>query len=119
MTVLTELLETWFSPVGLVTLLFASGLLASAFHRESRMGRRLVSSGAGLYLLFLLTPLSEVLYANLEHTYPPMLHPDPSVRTIVVLSGYGEDFPFLPVTSKLTGETIPRNITGTCDLTAR
>jgi len=108
MTVLTELLETCFSPVGLVTLLLASGLVASAFRRESRMGRHLVSSGAGLYLLFLLTPLSEVLYANLEHAYPPMLHPDPSVRTIVVLSGYGEDFPFLPVTSKLTGEMIPR-----------
>jgi uncharacterized SAM-binding protein YcdF (DUF218 family) len=26
----------------------------------------------------------------------------------VVLSGYGEDLPFLPVTSKLTGEMIPR-----------
>jgi uncharacterized SAM-binding protein YcdF (DUF218 family) len=112
MTVLAELLETWFSPIGLVTLLFASGLLASAFRRESRMGRRLVSSGAGLYLLFLLTPLAEVLYANLEHAYPPMLHPDPSVRTIVVLSGFGEDFPFLPVTSKLTGEAIPRMAEG-------
>jgi len=112
MTVLTGLLETWFSPIGLVTLLVASGLVVSAFRRESRMGRRLASSGAGLYLLFLLTPLAEVLYANLEHAYPPMLHPDSSVRTIVVLSGFGEDFPFLPVTSKLTGETIPRMAEG-------
>ena len=84
----------------------------SAFRSQSRMGCRLVWSGAGLYLVFLLTPLAEVLYANLEHPYPPILHPDPSVRTIVVLSGYGEDFHFLPVTSKLVGETIPRMVEG-------
>jgi uncharacterized SAM-binding protein YcdF (DUF218 family) len=112
MTSLKELPEICFSPVGLMTILFASGILVSAFRRESRMGRRLVSSGAGLYLVFLLTPLAEVLYANLEHPYPPMLHADASVRTIVVLSGYGEDLPFLPVTSKLTGEMIPRMVEG-------
>ena len=112
MTVLAWLLETWLSPIGLMTFLVASGLLVSASRPESRMGRRLVFSGAGLYLIFLLTPLTEVLYANLEHPYPPMLHPDPSVRTIVVLSGYGEDLPFLPVTSKLTEETIPRMVEG-------
>jgi uncharacterized SAM-binding protein YcdF (DUF218 family) len=112
MTTLAELLETCFSPIGLMTILFASGLLVSAFRRQSRMGRHLIWSGAGLYLVFLLTPLAEALYANLEHPFPPMLHPDASVRTIVVLSGYGEDFPFLPVTSKLARETIQRMVEG-------
>jgi uncharacterized SAM-binding protein YcdF (DUF218 family) len=95
-----------------VTILFGSGILVNALRRQSRIGCRLVSSGAGLFLVFLLTPLAEVLYANLEHPYPPMLHPNASVRTIVVLSGYGEDLPFLPVTSKLTGEMIPRMAEG-------
>jgi uncharacterized SAM-binding protein YcdF (DUF218 family) len=112
MTSLKELLETCLSPVGLVTILFGSGILVNAFQRQSRMGRRLVWSGVGLYLVFLLTPLAEVLYANLEHPYPPMLHPDASVRIIVVLSGYGEDFSFLPVTSKLSVETISRMAEG-------
>jgi uncharacterized SAM-binding protein YcdF (DUF218 family) len=112
MTSLKGLLAICFSPVGLMTILFASGILVNAFRRESRMGRRLVSSGVGLYLVFLLTPLAEVLYANLEHPNPPMLHPDASARTIVVLSGYGEDFPSLPVTSKISVETISRMVEG-------
>jgi uncharacterized SAM-binding protein YcdF (DUF218 family) len=112
MTSLKQMLEACISPVGLMTILFASGILVSAFRRQSRMGHRLVWSGAGLYLVFLLTPLAEVLYANLEHPYPSILHPDASVRTIVVMSGYGEDSPLLPVTSKLTGEMIPRLVEG-------
>lgn len=108
MSTAKALLDAWFSPIGLITLLLASGLLVSAFRRESRVGRRLAWSGIGLFLLFVLTPLAEVLCATLEHAHPPMLRPDRSVRTIVVLSGSGEDLPFLPVTSKLTGETIPR-----------
>ncbi len=112
MTSLQGLLEACFSPVGFMTVLFASGILVNAFRRQSRLGHRLVWSGVGLYLVFLLTPLAEVLYVNLEHPYPPMLHPDASVRTIVVLSGYGEDIPFLPVTSQLGVETISRMAEG-------
>jgi len=112
MTSLKSLLEACFSPVGLVTILFASGILVRAFRGQSRMGHHLVWSGAGLFLVFLLTPLAELLYANLEYPYPPMLHPDASARTIVVLSGYGEDDPFLPVTSKLSAETISRMAEG-------
>jgi hypothetical protein len=70
MSVLKDFIVACFSPVGLMTILFASGLLLHAFRRESRMGRHLMVSGAGLYLMFLLTPLAEVLYANLEHPYP-------------------------------------------------
>ena len=108
MTSLKRILEISFSPIGLVTILFVSGILVNAFRRQSAAGYHLLWSGAALFLVFLLTPLAEVLYANLEHPYPPMLHPDASARTIVVLSEYGEDFPGLPVTSKLSAETISR-----------
>ena len=112
MTSLNGVLATCISPVGIMTILFVSGILVNALRRQSHMGHYLVWSGVGLYLIFLLTPLAEVLYANLEHPYPSMLHPDASVRTIVVLSGYGEDLPSLPVTSKLSADTISRVVEG-------
>jgi uncharacterized SAM-binding protein YcdF (DUF218 family) len=103
-----ELIELWLSPTGLLAVLFAVGLGASAIRRRSPLGRRLLCTGAGLYLLFVMTPLAEVVYLGLERCCPPMLAPDPSVRTVVVLAGYGEDLTFLPITSRLTGEVIPR-----------
>jgi uncharacterized SAM-binding protein YcdF (DUF218 family) len=112
MTRLKDLLEICSSPVGLMTILFVAGVLVRMVRRQSRLGPRLVWSGAGLYLVFLLTPLAEVLYAKLEHPYPPMLRPDASVRNVVVLSGYGEDIAFLPVTSKLSVETVARMVEG-------
>ena len=108
MSMLKEFVVACFSPVGLVTILFVAGLLLHAFRRDWRIGLRLVATGAGLYLVFVLTPLAEALYANLEHPYPPMLKADASARAVVVLAAYGEDMPSLPVTSKLTGEMIPR-----------
>jgi len=110
MTSLKGMLEACFSPIGLVAILFASGIVLNAFRRRSDIGFRLLWSGAGLFLVFLLTPLAEVLYANLEHPYPAMLNPGASVRTIVVLAESGEDFPFLPVTNKLGAETISRMV---------
>ena len=109
---LKALLEVFSSPVGLMTILFVSGILVRVFRPQSRMGYRLVWSGVGLYLVFLMTPLAEILFVNLERPYASMLHPDASVRTIVVLSAYGEDSPFLPVTHKLTVETISRMVEG-------
>jgi len=108
MDILKNLLETWFSPLGILATLFVLGLFLSAFRRQSRMGHRLVWSGAGMYLIFVITPLAEVVYANLEHPYPSMLHPDAAVRTVVVLVGYGEDLPFLSVTSKPSVEAVSR-----------
>jgi uncharacterized SAM-binding protein YcdF (DUF218 family) len=108
MSMLKDFVVACFSPVGLITVLFVAGLLLRLFRREWRVGGRMLAAGAGLYLLLVLTPLSEALYANLEHPYPPMLKADASARTVVVLAAYGEDMPFLPVTSKLTGEMIPR-----------
>lgn len=114
MTILKELLEACFSPIGVIAVLLAAGLLATRFRRQSRVGRRLVWGGVWLYIAFVFTPLAEVLVSNLERPFPPMLHPDASAgaRTIVVLSAYGEDHPFLPVTSEISGETISRIVEG-------
>ena len=114
MTILKRSIEICLSPIGIMTLLFLAGLIVTATRRTSRMGRRLIWGGVWLYLIFLFTPLAEVLVSNLERPVPPMLHPDTSagIRAIVVLSGYGEDYSFLPVTSRLSGETIARMVEG-------
>jgi uncharacterized SAM-binding protein YcdF (DUF218 family) len=113
-TFLKRLTEACFSPVGLMTLSFAAGLLIRVTHRSSRLGRRLLWSGACLYLISLFTPLAEVVVANLERPYPPMMHPDVSsgIRSIVILSAYGEDHSFLSATSRLYGESIARMVEG-------
>ncbi len=110
MIFLKKSIEIVFSPIGIMTICFAAGMTLSTVTRHTRMGRRLIWGGVWLYLAFLFTPLAEILVANLERPFPPMLHPDPraGIRTIVVLSGYGEEFPALPVTSKLSGETVAR-----------
>lgn len=114
MTIFKRLIESCFSPIGVMTLLFIAGFVATRLRRQSRLGCRMIGCGAGLYLLFLFTPISEVLVAGLERPFSAVLHPDAStgIRTVVVLSGYGEDFSFLPATSKLAGDTISRMVEG-------
>jgi uncharacterized SAM-binding protein YcdF (DUF218 family) len=104
--------ETFSSPVGLITILFLSGILLGLIRHQSHIGNRLVWAGAGLYLVFLMTPLAEVSFGSLERPFPSMLHPDPSVRTIVVLGAFGEESPMLPVTHKLNAESILRMVEG-------
>jgi uncharacterized SAM-binding protein YcdF (DUF218 family) len=113
-TFLKRMTEACFSPVGWITLSLAAGLLFRVIPRFSRLGRRLIGSGACLYLIFLFTPLAELVVANLERSYPPMMHPDVSsgIRSIVILSAYGEDHSFLPATNRLYGETIARMVEG-------
>ena len=114
MAILKETLEACFSPIGVMVILLVAGFLATRFRRQSRMGRRLVWGGVWLYIAFVVTPLAEVLVSNLERPFSPMLHPDASAgaQTIVILSGYGKDYPSLPVTSKISGETISRIVEG-------
>jgi uncharacterized SAM-binding protein YcdF (DUF218 family) len=99
MTDLKQWLEACFSPIGIMTLSFLAGTITLAFRRTSRLGRRLVGCGIGLYLVCVFTPAAELVIAGLERPYPPVLHADASagIRTIVVLSSYGEKIPAIPV----------------------
>jgi uncharacterized SAM-binding protein YcdF (DUF218 family) len=114
MTVVKRLIETCLSPIGIMTFLFLFGLLFGRLRRKSSLGRRMIWCGVWLYLVFLLFPIAEILIANLERPFPPVLRPDAGagVRHVVVLSGYGEDHSFLPATSKLAGDTISRMAEG-------
>jgi uncharacterized SAM-binding protein YcdF (DUF218 family) len=96
------------SPQGIVIILMGAGVLWQVIRRNSRVGRRLLLSGAVLYLVFVLTPVSELAILFLERQYPPMLLPpgSPKLDRIVVLSGYGEEHSSFPVTSNVTEETV-------------
>jgi hypothetical protein len=74
---LTPLAEI-FSPVGIVVVLLTAGIVLHFTQKHSRLGHRLLISGAVLYLVFVFTPLSEILILNLERQFPPMLVPPES-----------------------------------------
>jgi uncharacterized SAM-binding protein YcdF (DUF218 family) len=114
MTTLKRALEFCLSPVGLLTILLVVGLMMTAYRKTAKSGRRLVWAGVWVFLLFLLTPLAEVLTANLERPFPPVEHVDGNagIRHVVVLSSYGEDRPGVPVTSALWPDTLSRVVEG-------
>ena len=103
-----------FSPAGIVVTLLTAGIVLHFTRKHSRLGHRLLISGAVLYLVFVFTPLSEILILNLERQFPPMLLPPtlPQMDRIVVLSGYGEEHPAFPVTSNVSEETVYSMVEG-------
>jgi uncharacterized SAM-binding protein YcdF (DUF218 family) len=107
-------LELAFSPLGIMTLLMAGGVVLARVRRKSRWGRRLLVAGALLFLLFTFAPLAEFLIRGLERNYAPLLSPPTSapIRHIVVLSAYGEDHPAFPVTSNVSDQTLCRLVEG-------
>jgi uncharacterized SAM-binding protein YcdF (DUF218 family) len=105
-------LEACLSPAGLTSLLLASGILVISLRRTSRIGPRILGIGSAMFLAIVATPFAELVYARLEHFHAPMLHADPSAKAVVVLAGYGENLAQLPVTSKLSVETIARTVEG-------
>ena len=110
MELIRKLAELTFSPVGIMTILTATGLSLSVFRRRSRSGRRLLIWGGLLFLVFLFSPLAEYLILSLERPYAPMLSPpaEPGINRIVVLAGYAEEYPGFPITSNVSGETLCR-----------
>ena len=102
--------ETFFSPMGVMTLLLLGGAILTLTRRHSQWGRRLLLTGAALFLVFTFSPLAEILIRNLESDYPPLLVPPTSspIRKIVVLSAYGEEHPGIPITSAVSEQTLCR-----------
>jgi uncharacterized SAM-binding protein YcdF (DUF218 family) len=103
-----RLIELIFSPLGILSILMAVGFLLSVFGRQSRAGRRFLICGAFLFLIFLFSPLAQYLMWNLERQYPPLITPPalPKIDRIVVLAGYAEENPGIPVTSSVSDQTL-------------
>src|SRR5882762_4620338 len=93
MHILKQLLENSISPSGLLILSFATAGCLALFKRKRRLKNSLLMAAAFLYLVFIFSPLAEIVMAPLERSYPPLLKLEVStqVQTIVVLSSYGEE----------------------------
>ena len=109
-----NMLEMLLSPVAIVLLLLVIGTVLALARPRAKWGKALLAMGSLLMAIFLCTPLADVLLANLEQRFPPLLQPQTAapIHHIVVLSGYGEDWPHLPITSALTASTICRMVEG-------
>jgi uncharacterized SAM-binding protein YcdF (DUF218 family) len=61
-----------------------------------------------LFLIFLFSPLSKYLILSLERPFPPLTVPpeSPKIERIVILAGYAEEFPGIPITSSISEQTI-------------
>jgi uncharacterized SAM-binding protein YcdF (DUF218 family) len=101
-------IETVFSPLGIMTILLALGILVSIARRHSRSGHRLLIFGGLLFFIFLFSPLSLYLNWRLERQFQPMLTPpeSPKISKIVVLAGYAEEHHGIPVTSNVSARTM-------------
>ncbi len=103
-----RVIEIIFSPIGIVTILLASGVILALVKRHSRAGRGLLACGGLLFLIFLFSPLSLYMTMILEKDFPPLLAPpqSPKVDRIVVLAGYAEENPGFPITSNVSESTM-------------
>ncbi len=110
MEIVKRLVEFATSPVGVMAILLAAGVILILRRRHFLAGRRLLAAGALLCAVYIFSPLAEVLIYGLEKDYRPLLAPEPesSPRRIVVLSGYGEEHAAVPVTSTISTETCCR-----------
>ncbi|MDM7997223.1 MAG: ElyC/SanA/YdcF family protein [Acidobacteriota bacterium] len=100
--------ELMVSPLGIASMLLAVGVLLSVVRRHARTGRRFLFCGGMLFLIILFSPLSRFLVWNLERQYPPMMIPPatPKVEKILILAGYADYAPHIPVTSNVSAQTM-------------
>jgi uncharacterized SAM-binding protein YcdF (DUF218 family) len=108
MEMIKKSIEIIISPLGIMTILLAFGIVLRVVGRRSRAGRGLLVFGGLLFFIFLFSPLSLYLNWRLERQFQPMLTPpeSPKISKIVVLAGYAEEHPGIPITSNVSAPTI-------------
>src|SRR5262249_36660288 len=102
-----RLLEAGLSPLGVITWLFAFGLLLTILSWQSRVGCWPLIAGAVLFLVWLYSPLADIGFRYLENQYAPLVQPPSSaVDRIVILAGYGKTQPSIAVMSTVSPQTL-------------
>lgn len=99
-------------PVSLIVLLIGTALL---WRGGQRWGRRFVTAGVFMLLLFSFRPLPDLVVRSLEQQYEvfaPERYPDVAVRWVVVLSGGISDDPSLPPTDQVSAVSLARLVEG-------
>jgi uncharacterized SAM-binding protein YcdF (DUF218 family) len=108
MIIIKNFIEIIFSPLGILVLIMCAGIILSYSKRFRHAGQRLLTSAGILFLIFLFSPLAQYLMLGLERQFPPLLNPprDRKIERIVVLAGYAEEIPGIPITSVVSVQTI-------------
>jgi uncharacterized SAM-binding protein YcdF (DUF218 family) len=108
MEFIKRLIELILSPLGILTLVTLAGVVLSFSKRRLRAGRRLLLCSGILFLLFLFSPLAQYLMLRLERQYPPLMSPPEYQKAdqVVMLAGYAEENPGIPVTSSISEQTV-------------
>lgn len=97
------------SPLGLIFLFLIIGNVLLFIKKYWRFGRYLVLTGLFLLVFFSFGPMVNLLFDQLEYRYP-LIMPEKAaqVDTIVLLSGWAERNPSLPISSQVNRSSIFR-----------
>jgi uncharacterized SAM-binding protein YcdF (DUF218 family) len=108
MNTIKDFIEIIFSPLGILVLAMCAGITLSFSKRFRHAGQRFLISSGILFLIFLFSPLAQYLMLGLERQFPPLLNPYNyrNAKRIVVLAGYAEEIPGIPITSVISVQTI-------------
>jgi uncharacterized SAM-binding protein YcdF (DUF218 family) len=105
-----KLLASLLIPSTLGLALLALGLLALTWRRSRHVAGALLAAGAVVILVFSSGFVAAALMAPLEYEYPRLSHAarSPSVRHIVVLTGWAADDPAMPLSGRLNSSAAYR-----------
>jgi uncharacterized SAM-binding protein YcdF (DUF218 family) len=108
MNIIKDFFEIIFSPLGILALIMCTGIILSFIKRFRHTGQRFLIGAGILFLIFLFSPLAQYLMLSLEWQYPPLLNPPKNrkIERIVILAGYAEEIPEIPITSVISVQTI-------------
>jgi len=117
MFLMRKIVSRFLFPVPLSLEFLLAGLFLLWFTRRQRAGKALVTCGAILLLGLSNNFVSDALLRPLEHRYPPLavVHSGanaPEIGFIVVLGGFANDDPDVPMTSHISPALMVRLIEG-------
>jgi uncharacterized SAM-binding protein YcdF (DUF218 family) len=117
MFLMKKIVSRFLFPLPLSLEFLIVGLFLLWFTRRQRAGKALVTCGALLLVGLSNTFTSNALLRPLEHHYPPLavLHAGPGAPAagfIVVLGGWADDDPNVPITSHISADLMVRLIEG-------
>jgi uncharacterized SAM-binding protein YcdF (DUF218 family) len=103
-----KIITPLFYPLTLCLVLMAAGLFLLWFTRRQRGGRILVTIGIVMLAVVSSGPVSDRILGPLERSFPALMTVQEKVKWIVVLGGGHTSDPVLPVTSRISPESLHR-----------
>lgn len=100
------------SPLSVVVVLFAAGLVLLWFSRRQRLGKLVATAGFLLFVLVAYGALGGPALRALEGDYTPLASPPADINWIVVLGGGATSDPDLPPAQRASQATLARAVEG-------